>query len=228
MNPNASNVNTGNANLTTDTYYYNSTTSGSGVPLWNITGGTGVPLDLANLSQNVGNNPFTATETEGLYINGSNLFAALGSTIISAGTTSVDTLQIVTKGGGGVLRLNSGIVAQGTGQSTIATKDFYVPGDFNGDGVVGPPDYSLLLFAFNQHYTTQAAWDGALPVNASGIVGPGDYSNLLFNFNAGLSFGAGAGGEAVGGSDVPEPTSAVMMALASGVMALVGRRRRRS
>jgi hypothetical protein len=51
---------------------------------------------------------------------------------------------------------------------------------------------------------------------------------LLFNFNAGQSFGAGAGGEAVGSSEVPEPTSAILIVLASGTLAFASCRRRRS
>jgi hypothetical protein len=231
-------VNTGNAGAANDTWYYNETTAGSGTPLWN-TAASGV----GDLSQNVGTNPFCPAgagcpadfnpttaghQTEGLYTGGANLFAALGSTIISSGTTSVNTMQIVTQGGGGVLRMGAGVVGQAGSQFNIAAKDFYVPGDFDGNGVVGPSDYSLLLFAFNQSYTTQPNWDGALPSNPNGIVGPADYSNLLFNFNAGQSFGSGAGGEVVGGSDVPEPTSALLVALACGTLGFAGCRRRRS
>lgn len=236
VNTGANNTNTANANVANDTWYYNETAANSGTILWNTTD----PAVVGDLTQNVGTNPFcpgagcpadfnpaaAGHQTEGLYSSGANLFAALGSTIIPAGTASVNTLQIVTQGGGGVLRLGNGVVGQAGGLFAIPTKDFYVPGDFDGNGTVGPSDLSLLTFAFNQHYTTQANWDGSLPVNTNGIVGPSDLSNLVFNFNAGIGFGAGAGGEIVGGSEVPEPASAFMLVLGA-VAALFGFRRRR-
>jgi hypothetical protein len=218
-------VNTGNAGAANDTWYYNETTAGSGTILWN----TSDPPNVADLTQNVGDSPFIAgpDATEGLVTGGVNAFAALGSTIINT-ASGVNTLQVVTQGAGGILRMSAGIVGQknvGDTNATnyaIAAKDFYVPGDYDGNGIVGPPDLSLLLFAFNQHYTTQPTWDGALPVAASGIVGPPDLSNLLFNFNAGFSSGAGS---AVGGNQVPEPTSAMLLAFV-GMAGLAFRRRR--
>jgi hypothetical protein len=200
------------------TYYFNETAAGSDTLLWNTQGSAG------DTEQNLGANPFTMGDTEGLYVNGADLFAALGSTVFPDPTASVNTLQIVTQGGGGVLRLGDAVVAQDGANTLIGTDDFYVTGDFDGNGIVGPPDLSLLLFAFGQHYTTQVNWDGFLPVAPSGIVGPPDLSNLLFNFGAGLGFGSGSG---VGAVAVPEPTS-ILLALtgALAVFSWLGIRRR--
>jgi hypothetical protein len=213
-------TNSSNPGAANDTWYYNETSAGSGDILWNISD----PAMVTDTEQNVGFNPYTTSNTEGLYTDATHVFAALGSDIIASGATSVDTLQIVTQGGGGILRLDPSIVGQDGVQSAIATQDFYVTGDFDGTGEVGPTDLSLLLFAFGQHYTTQANWDGFLPVAPSGIVGPADLSNLLFNFNAGIGFGGGA---VIGGSDVPEPTSLLMVGVAA-TMLTVARRRRRN
>ncbi len=207
-----------------DSWYYNETVKGSGTILWNTTD----PANVADTTQNTGFNPFTTSVTEGLTTQGGvNAFAALGSTIFPTGTTSVDTLHLVTTSGGGILHLGAAVVGQKDPAGplsinySIPAQDFYVTADYDGDGKVGPADLSLLLFAFGKNYTTQPAWDGNKPVAASGIVGPADLSNLLFNFNAGVGFGAGSG------SSVPEPTSALLVVV-GGILALAGRRSRRS
>jgi hypothetical protein len=209
-------TNSSNPGALNDTWYFNETTAGSGTILWNTTD----PPNVADLAQNVGENPFMGgASTEGLFTSGTNLFAALGSTVISAGTTSVNTLQIVTQGRGGILTMGAGVVAQNEVQFAVAPQSFYVPGDFDGDGIVGTSDFNLLSFNFGD--PAPPAWDGFQPVGA--LVGTGDFNNLSFNFGAGQSSGSGA---VVGDSNnVPEPSSAILLLLAGSLAAWTRRRR---
>jgi hypothetical protein len=206
-------TNTSNAGAANDSWYYNETAAGSGTILWNISD----PAVVANTTQNVGANPFMGnTATEGLFTSGPNLFAALGSTIIASGTTSVNTLQIVTQGGGGFLRMGAGRIGQAGVQHVIPTKDFYVPADWNGDGVVSSGDFNLLLSQFGM--PTSGAWDGFPSVNPN--VSSADFNLLLQNFGAGVGFGVGAG------TAVPEPSSMILFGLGVVFTAISTRRRR--
>jgi len=207
-------TNTQAASAVNDSWYYNQVSAANTAPLWNI---TDTPVDINNFTQNNGANPFTASTTDGLYVDGANLFAALGSTIMNAGTTSVNTLQIVTNKGAGILRMGAAKIGQAGVQTSIATKDYYVPADWNGDGVVGSADFNLLLGSYGQ--VAAPAWDGFDPVAANRVVGSADFNFLLQNYGAGQAFGSGSG------SAVPEPTSIVLLGLGL-VSALISRRRR--
>jgi hypothetical protein len=171
-------------------------------------------------TQNPGNNPFTAGITNGLYTSGANLFASLGSVLFTTAGAK-NTLHIVTQGGGGILHLGDAIIAQevGAGEQIfpIAPKNYYVPGDFDGNGVVGTPDFDLL--SFNYGGAAPPAWDGFQPEGAT--VGTADFDNMSFNYGAGSSFGSGGGGV----SAIPEPTS-VMLLAAAGLLGLGAGRRR--
>jgi hypothetical protein len=208
----ANQTNTAAANNGNDTWYYNETSGGSGTILWNISD----PPSVADVTQNPGANPFTAGTTSGLYVASPNVFASLGSTIIAAATPSVNVLQIVTQGRGGILHMGAGVIAQAGTQFVIPAQDFYVPGDFDGDGRVGNPDFNLLSFNFNKPKPVD--WDGYQPVNPAQIGNP-EFNALSFNFGAGQSSGAGSGGS------VPEPTSALLVLSAAVLSGLVRRRR---
>jgi PEP-CTERM motif len=205
-----------------DTWYYNETAAGSGTILWNT---TDAPVDASNENQNTGNNPFTASITEGLYTSGSDLFAALGSTIFPDPTASVNTLHIVTSGRGGILNMGDSIVAQNGAQGdVISAASFYVPGDFSGDGIVGSPDFDLILQYFGQAVDTSAGhWDGRAPFNGATATSA-DFDRLLANFGAGTA--SGGSGSLAGGGAVPEPASLVLVFLGAMLTAVCGRRSR--
>jgi len=201
----------GGAPAGNDTWYYNETAAGSNTLLWNTKD------VVSDFEQNPGANPFGAGTTNGLYVSGANVFASLGSVVIASGTTSVNTLQIVTQGKGGILHMGAGVLGQGGVQTSVTAKDFFVPGDFDGDGRVGNSDFNLLSFNFNG--PKPAGWTGFQPVNPAQI-GTGDFNNLSFNFGSGVSSGAGSG------SSVPEPTSALLVLSALSVSGLLVRTRR--
>ncbi|MEX2315722.1 MAG: PEP-CTERM sorting domain-containing protein [Pirellulales bacterium] len=213
----ATDTNTTAANSTNDSWYYNETSGGSGNILWNITD----PAVPGDETQNPGANPFTGTNTEGLYTSGVNLFASIGSEPITTGA-AVDTLQIVTDNGGGILRMGAGVIGQITNYN-IAAKDFYIPGDFDGDGFAEFADFTLLVQNYNQ--VVGPAWDGIDPVRPDRVADFGDFTALVQNYAAGLNFGSGSGSGLGGGSSVPEPTSMVLLGL--GLTSALAVRRRR-
>lgn len=114
------------------TWYYNETSAGSGVLLWNITD----PPNPNDHTQNPGANPFTGTNTEGLYIDTANrlFFAALGSSVNMP--NPVPTLHVASADG--KLQWTNAIVGENgvqyTGISGMATS--IIVGDMNGDGSV--------------------------------------------------------------------------------------------
>lgn len=204
INGSADNTN-GGAN---DTWYYNETSAGSGTLLWNTTA-----ANAADETQNP--NPFVAG-TFGLQVSGDTASAGLGSTIFAAGTTNINVMQIVTSGGGGILSMSTGNLAQNGGNNNIAAKNFYVPGDFTGDGRANSSDVTALIGAFGQ----VANFPGFQPVSGTGVAGSGDVTALLGNFGAGTV----APGLSAGSVATPEPSSIAAMISLLGLGAM--RRRR--
>lgn len=95
-----------------------------------------------------------------------------------------------------------------------------LPGDYNGDGVVDPADY--IVWRKNVGDTTLLVADG----NNDHHVDDGDYAVWRQNFGKtwqSLAYGAGGG---TANTFVPEPSAAVLVALAS-FCALARRRRNR-
>ncbi|MGA2439317.1 MAG: PEP-CTERM sorting domain-containing protein [Tepidisphaeraceae bacterium] len=118
-----------------------------------------------------------------------------------------------------------------SGQIEVA---YTLLGDGNLDGLVNAADFTILAANFNQPVT---GWDQG-DFNYDGLVNAADFTDLAANFNqsvsgatvsagdvAALDAFAAANGLSLLASSVPEPASAVMMAMAGlGIL----RRRRRS
>jgi cytochrome c peroxidase len=88
-----------------------------------------------------------------------------------------------------------------------------LPGDYNGDGVVGPDDYNV--WKNNLNDTTSLAADG----NGDGIVNGADYAIWRDNFGAtwtGLQFGSGGLSQTI-----PEPGSIVLMLIGAAGIAML-------
>ena len=93
-----------------------------------------------------------------------------------------------------------------------------LPGDYDGNGEVGPEDYDVWRANFGDSSLLTA--DG----NGDGVVNAADYTIWRDNVGASwedLAFGAGGGSLAQG---VPEPASFLLMLLAAGWMSMFRRR----
>jgi hypothetical protein len=88
-----------------------------------------------------------------------------------------------------------------TGEVTLSLP---LPGDYNGNGTVGPEDYNLWKSSFGS--TTDLAADG----NGNGSIDSGDYDVWKSNF------GSHAGSGASANAAVPEPATLVL--LLAGIM----------
>jgi hypothetical protein len=109
-------------------------------------------------------------------------------------------------------------------------------GDANLDGLVNAADFTILAANFNQPVT---GWDQG-DFNYDGLVNAADFTDLAANFNQSVSGADVSGGDvaaldafaAANGlplptfANVPEPASAVIMAMAG--LGMVRRRRRLS
>jgi Glycosyl hydrolases family 28 len=84
---------------------------------------------------------------------------------------------------------------------------FVVPGDYSGNGSVGPEDYDMWTANFGS--TSSLAADG----NGNGIVDAGDYT--VWRDHLGMSLGSGAGASSSNTAAVPEP-STILLALMAG------------
>lgn len=96
-----------------------------------------------------------------------------------------------------------------------------LPGDYDGNGIVGPEDYNVWREDFGSASLLSA--DG----NGDGIVNAADYTIWRNNFGTtweGLAYGSGGGALAQG---VPEPASFLLILLAAGWMSMLRRRSRR-
>ena len=139
------------------TWYYNETSGGSGILLWNIS----EPPNPDNHIQNVGLNPFTMTVTEGLVVNtiAGNIFASLGSALNLP--NPVPTLHIASADA--KLTWTDAIVAEGDvlyeGISGMATS--VIVGDMNGDGSVNAAgDLAPFVLALNSPAGYEAVYPG--------------------------------------------------------------------
>lgn len=136
------------------TWYYNETAAGSGVLLWNLSG------NANDHTQNIGANPFTGTNTAGLYISTANklFFAALGSDINLP--NPVPTLHAASSDG--KLQWTNAIIGENgvqfTGISGSATS--ILVGDMNGDGIVNNSDLVPFALAQGSPSTYQTAYPG--------------------------------------------------------------------
>jgi len=231
------------------TWYYNETAAGSGVGLWN----TSDPFNAADTAQNVGFNPFTSTEMEGLTIDTVNkrLFAALGSTVnrtpldadgATAGT-QVNVLHVTTSDG--LLSWTNAIVGEnGVQYSGISgSRGSVIKGDMNGSGGRNFGD----LGPFGTALTNPALYATMFPgldrvargdMNTTGTMGTLNFGDLgpfgacltnpvscIANPTSGSGAGGEAGGASLSGSTVPEPTAMILFLMA-GLGSLVIRRNR--
>jgi hypothetical protein len=91
-----------------------------------------------------------------------------------------------------------------------------IPGDYDGNGSVGPEDYTEWKSAFNSSVTPGTGADG----NSDGTVNAADYTVWRDNLN-----GSGSGALA---ANVPEPTTVSLGVLALGAAGIAALRRRAS
>jgi hypothetical protein len=227
------------------TWYYNETTAASGVLLWNISD----PVDANDHTQNNGDNPFTMSVTDGLEVDAANrrLFAALGSTVGMTDALSgvpgkqIPLLHVATSDG--VLSWTDAIIGEnGVQYSGISgSADSLVGGDTNGNGyrnattgaiqdAVGGGDISsfrILLTPITGVATYNAMFPGLNghkrgDANGSGSFTGGDVTAFRAAIVPGVPPGSGA---VVGGGEVPEPTSFLLLVL-GGALACLRRGRR--
>ena len=136
-----------------NTWYYNETSAGSGTLVWNT------QQNSSDEEQNLGNNPFTGTATEGLWIDPVNpqLFAALGSDINLP--IPVPTLHIATTDGD--LSWTNALVSEG-GPATSLTGSIssVLLGDMDGDGDYDRTDVNVMRDAVNNFANYQATYPG--------------------------------------------------------------------
>jgi hypothetical protein len=91
-----------------------------------------------------------------------------------------------------------------------------IPGDYDGNGSVGPEDYTEWKSAFNSNVTPGTGADG----NSDGTVNAADYTVWRDNL--------GASGSGALAANVPEPTTVSLGVLALGAAGIAALRRRAS
>ena len=136
-----------------NTWYYNETSAGSGTLVWNTQQNAG------DEEQNLGNNPFTGTATEGLWIDPGNpqLFAALGSDINLP--VPVATLHIASTDGD--LSWTNALVSEGgPATSLTGSASSVLVGDMDGDGDYDRTDVNVMRDAINNFANYQATYPG--------------------------------------------------------------------
>jgi hypothetical protein len=220
-----------------NTWYYNETAAGSGVLLWNT------QQIASNQTQNVGANPFTGNQTEGLWIDTATrrLFAALGSDINMPdvdGTLAgrqIATLHIATSDG--ILSWTNAVLAESGVTTTVSGSlgSIVARGDMNGNGVRNFQDATPFGLALTNPSGYAAQFPGLNrsargDMNGNGVFNFQDatpFGNCLVNAATCLApptSGGGSGGLSLAGSVVPEPTSIGLVGFA--VLGLLGIYRR--
>jgi hypothetical protein len=213
------------------TWYYNVDTNGTTL-LWNT------KQSASDLEQNIGANPFTGTQTEGLWLNTANnrLFAALGSDVnmpdADAGLAGrqVRTLHIASNDG--VLNWsNLKIAESGTLAATLSGSFSSIrKADMNGDGVVNGLDVTPFVQALTNLSAYNTAFAGLDGVARADINGDGAANGLDVTpfvscvTGGGCAPGAGSGG--ISASVVPEPASTFLLLMGSVAAVMFGGRRR--
>lgn len=124
----------------------------------------------------------------------------------TSGTVTIDSIWFA--GAGNVQIYMDNVMHNPNGLITPG----YIPGDFNGDGLVGGADYTAWRNSYGQ---SVAPWTGA-DGNGDGVVNNTDY--VLWRRQMSLA-GSGLGA----GAAVPEPSTVVALAIAT--LALAIRRR---
>ena len=136
-----------------NTWYYNETSAGSATLVWNT------QQNASDEEQNLGNNPFTGTFTEGLWIDPNNpqLFAALGS--VNNLPVPVPTLHIASSDGD--LSWTNAQVSEG-GPATIlnGSASSVLVGDMDGDADYDRTDVNVMRDAINNFANYQATYPG--------------------------------------------------------------------
>ena len=105
-----------------------------------------------------------------------------------------------------------GTVASAAVTTIVRTNLAGLAGDYNHNGVVDMADYVLWRDTLNQNVTPGSGADG----NGNGIVDQSDYSVWRANF--GTAAGSGAGSGSLSTSSVPEPFSALLLAVGAVVV----------
>jgi hypothetical protein len=113
-----------------------------------------------------------------------------------------------------------GSVAGATISTIVRTNFVALTADYNHNGVVDMADYVLWRNTLNQNVTPGSGADG----NGNGVVDQADYGVWRANFGNGGGPGAGSG--SVSTSAVPEPVSALLLAIGAVVFCTSIRPRR--
>ena len=164
-----------------NTWYYNETSAGSGTLVWNT------QQNASDEEQNLGNNPFTGTPTEGLWIDPNNpqLFAALGSDINLP--APVPTLHIASTDGD--LSWTNALVSEGGPPTSLTgSASSVLVGDMDGDADYDRTDVNVMRDAINNfgnYQTTYPGLDGVGrgDVNSSSSLTSADLDLVAPDFN---------------------------------------------
>jgi hypothetical protein len=100
-----------------------------------------------------------------------------------------------------------GSVAAATVSTIVRTNFVALTADYNHNGVVDMADYVLWRNTLNQNVTPGSGADGS----GNGVVDQADYGVWRANFGNGSGPGAGSG--SLSTSEVPEPTSTLLLAI---------------
>jgi hypothetical protein len=200
---------------------------------WNVNG------------SNPGNNPFTGTNTETvlnqtpandtLFISaGSELFAntspQLLATIVTQGTTGTLNWGGRTAAGHATSRIaQAGVNYDGiAGSETVGGE---LRGDTNNDGIVNGFDIDPFVLVLTDYPAYQAGFPGVngvarADINQDTIANGFDIDPFVVCVtNGGCAPGAGAAAASVGGSAVPEPTTALLCLCAASAVVCFRRSR---
>jgi hypothetical protein len=196
---------------------------------------------------NPGNNPFTGTNTETVIDNApanDTIFIAAGSELFATATPQL-LGTLVTQGTTGTLKLGgrtaaghqtSRIAQGGTNYDGIigqwsANPPVELRGDTNNDGIVNGFDIDPFVLVLTDLPAYQAAFPGVngvarADINQDTIANGFDIDPFVVCVtNGGCAPGAGAAAASVGGSAVPEPTTALLCLCAASAVVCFRRSR---